>query len=126
MNYYATYDNNGDYTGFYTLEIHGDNIPTTNIVLTEQQWEKANSVRCKVIDGIHTEVPFTNTEINNKKYAILRSERNNLLKSCDWTQISDAQLSNDKKQEWLTYRQQLRDLPSTVEINNITYPQKPI
>ena len=38
MNYYATYDNNCDYTGFYTLEIHGDNIPTQNIVLTEQQW----------------------------------------------------------------------------------------
>jgi len=126
MNYYATYDENGDYTGFYTEEIHGKDIPTPNIVLTEEQWQKANSVRCRVVDGTHTEIPFTDTEINNKKYAILRSERNNLLKSCDWTQFSDSPLSNDKKQEWSTYRQQLRDLPSTVDINNITYPQKPI
>ena len=44
--------------------------------------------------------------------AQIRSQRNQLLKECDWTQISDCTIS--KKTEWATYRQTLRDLPSTI------------
>ena len=42
----------------------------------------------------------------------IRTERNRLLYLCDWTQTSDAVLSNAAKTAWLTYRQALRDLPS--------------
>lgn len=125
MNYYATYDDNGNYTGFYTEEIHGDNIPTPNIVLTEAQWQEAQSNRCKIIDGVHTLNPFTSEELLAKDYKILRSQRNYLLKESDWTQMPDSPLADAKKQEWSIYRQQLRDLPSTVDINNIVYPTKP-
>jgi len=48
---------------------------------------------------------------------LLRSERNILLKNSDWTQLPDCQLTNDKKTEWATYRQTLRDLPSTASPN---------
>jgi len=44
--------------------------------------------------------------------AQLRGNRNNLLAQCDWTQIPDCTLSN--KIAWMTYRQALRDFPSTV------------
>ena len=62
-----------------------------------------------------------------------RVERNNLLSLSDWTQMPDCQLTNDKKIEWATYRQALRDLPAktTPSINerenltNITWPAKP-
>ena len=51
---------------------------------------------------------------------ILRNKRNELLKESDWTQVNDCPLSDSKKQEWLTYRQELRDLPSTNQsANNI-------
>ena len=51
---------------------------------------------------------------------ILRNKRNELLKESDWTQMNDCPLSDSKKQEWLTYRQELRDLPSTNQsANNI-------
>ena len=44
--------------------------------------------------------------------ANIRSTRNQLLNACDWTQAVDCTIA--KKTEWATYRQALRDLPSTV------------
>lgn len=44
--------------------------------------------------------------------AQIRYQRNQLLKNCDWTQIADCTIP--KKSEWATYRQTLRDLPSTI------------
>jgi len=41
----------------------------------------------------------------------LRRKRNNALRHSDWTQFSDSPLSEDKKDEWKVYRQELRDLP---------------
>ena len=52
----------------------------------------------------------------------------------DWTQTADNALSSDKKTEWETYRQTLRDLPSKaspklsddgLSISNVTFPTKP-
>jgi hypothetical protein len=57
--------------------------------------------------------------------AQLRSTRNALLLACDWTQIADCTIP--KKAEWATYRQTLRDLPSTVSDarSTITWPHNP-
>ena len=44
--------------------------------------------------------------------AQIRATRNQLLNACDWTQAVDCTIA--KKTEWATYRQTLRDLPSTV------------
>jgi hypothetical protein len=41
-----------------------------------------------------------------------RSTRTTLLAESDWTQMADTALSTEKKAEWVTYRQALRDLPS--------------
>ena len=43
--------------------------------------------------------------------ANIRSTRNQLLKDCDWTQIEDCTAD---KAAWATYRQALRDLPSSI------------
>ena len=65
---------------------------------------------------------------------ILRKQRNALLAESDWTQTADNALSSDKKTEWETYRQALRDLPSSaspklsddgLSISNVTFPTKP-
>ena len=42
----------------------------------------------------------------------LRRIRNGLLAVCDWTQNRDVTLANNS--DWVTYRQQLRDLPATI------------
>ena len=44
----------------------------------------------------------------------VRSQRDGMLRSTDWTQVADVALSAEKVAEWATYRQELRDLPSTI------------
>ena len=42
----------------------------------------------------------------------VRATRNGLLAACDWTQGADSPLTDGKKAEWATYRQELRDYPA--------------
>jgi hypothetical protein len=44
-------------------------------------------------------------------WTALRTQRNRLLQQSDWTALSDAHLSQDKKDAWFAYRQALRELP---------------
>ena len=62
----------------------------------------------------------------------LRIHRNLLMSNCDWTQGADSPLSDSAKAQWATYRQALRDLPSTASptldgpfIDNVVWPTKP-
>ena len=57
--------------------------------------------------------------------AQLRSTRNALLLACDWTQMTDCTIP--KKTEWATYRQTLRDFPSTISDARATidWPHNP-
>ena len=59
--------------------------------------------------------------LEDTAFESLRTERNRLLAATDWTASSDVTMTA----EMTTYRQALRDLPSTVDINNIIYPEKP-
>ena len=57
---------------------------------------------------------------------ILRLHRDTHLAQCDWTQYSDSPLTDTKKAEWATYRQKLRDLPSTATLGMIVeFPDPP-
>jgi hypothetical protein len=63
-----------------------------------------------------------------KQNAILRIrlQRNELLQQSDWTQLPDADLTPEKKLEWTQYRQQLRNLMSSViDPELVQFPQKP-
>lgn len=52
------------------------------------------------------------TTMDNAQAAAARVNRNESLTNSDWSQIADNGLSTDKKAEWTTYRQKLRDLPT--------------
>lgn len=55
----------------------------------------------------------------------VRAERNYLLAKYDWTSTS-SDLSDDKKAEWKTYREALRDLPDQSGFPYThTWPTKP-
>lgn len=43
----------------------------------------------------------------------MRTLRDGLLTSSDWTQLPDNDLTDAQRQAWATYRQQLRDFPAT-------------
>ena len=49
----------------------------------------------------------------DKDFTSVRLSRNQRLAGTDWTQGADSPLSNSKKAEWATYRQELRDYPAT-------------
>jgi hypothetical protein len=48
-------------------------------------------------------------------WANLRTERDSLLVSSDWTQGSDTPLTDEVKTSWSVHRQELRDLPATTD-----------
>ena len=62
---------------------------------------------------------------------LLRIERNKRLAECDWMANSDVTMSS----AWKTYRQSLRDLPSSatpkldsfgdLDLTSVTWPTKP-
>jgi hypothetical protein len=75
-------------------------------------------------------------EIEKLRKEEAREKRNKLLIESDWTTLSDVPLSDEKKNEWKKYRQQLRDIIDNMgitidnynsfHINDILWPIKPI
>jgi len=62
----------------------------------------------------------------NEAWRKIRKQRNQLLKDSDYIMVSDAPITTEKKEEWTTYRQSLRDIPQTFSNpDDVTYPDKP-
>ena len=60
----------------------------------------------------------------------LRRLRNLKLEASDWTQLGDNQLTDEKKADWVTYRQALRDITKNVAddtstLENFAWPSEP-
>ena len=47
------------------------------------------------------------------QWYVVRTQRDKLLYSCDWTQVADAAVSAENVAAWVTYRQALRAVPQT-------------
>ena len=47
------------------------------------------------------------------QWYVVRTQRDKLLYSCDWTQIADASMAAENVAAWVTYRQALRAVPQT-------------
>ena len=95
----------------------------------------------KLVDGV--EIELTAQEITQRQaeatawangafdraIAGLRSKRNALIASSDWTVLSDSPLSAELKTAWLEYRQDLRDITEGVntvaKVNAVIFPDKP-
>jgi hypothetical protein len=95
----------------------------------------------KLVDGVQIEL--TAQEIAQRQaeetawangafdraIAGLRSKRNALIASSDWTVLSDSPLSETEKTAWLEYRQDLRDitegLNTEAKVKAVVFPDKP-
>jgi len=112
----------------------------SNVVWISQNTYISNNTDLELIwneeAGVYTEAPFTiptqqecddywnNTLKNQLALSTLRKERNKRLAACDWTQVNDVVLSNDR--EWKIYRQALRDITQTTEDPaNPVWPTQP-
>lgn len=71
------------------------------------------------------EIKTANTPIEKE---VVRQKRDDLLNKYEWT-VNSPDLTDDKKAEWKTYRQALRDLPDQSgfpwEADGMTWPTKP-
>ena len=98
-------------------------IPDGGYTVEGKQSILSTCVGGKLSTPTETQINNLNTEI---AFADLRSQRDKLLIKSDWTQSPDSPLSDSKKVEWASYRQQLRDLPSnTSDPANPSWPEKP-
>ena len=68
--------------------------------------------------------PLTAKELQARvdtQWAAIRSQRNQMLKDTDWTQLADSPVD---KAAWATYRQELRDLTQQADPFKITWPKE--
>jgi hypothetical protein len=62
---------------------------------------------------------------NDEQWVVVRSERNIKLQASDWSVLADVPITPEKKTEWETYRQALRDVTNQPDPFNITWPMPP-
>lgn len=119
MTYYIAYDP-------LTLQIKNW-YEYTHVLDQDDDW-----VHVEIVPPLHYQcVKVVNDENGNPKVIrddekwdekfthemkILRSNRNQLLLKSDISQLDDikTEMSDEKRTEWVIYRRQLRDFPSTV------------
>lgn len=57
---------------------------------------------------------------------MIRSQRNHLLAACDYTRLDDVQMDLNTRQQWVTYRNSLRDITSQSGFPwNVEWPVAP-
>lgn len=67
----------------------------------------------------------TDAEITAQKWVGIRIQRNKKLQESDWVVTKSLETGGTVSDEWKTYRQALRDVPTQSDPNNITWPTKP-
>lgn len=102
------------------------NIPTGCVFISDVDVDRK---RIAYAYYVNNSLSYTKTENELSlidQWASLRQLRDELLTKSDFTQFSDSPLSDSKKAEWATYRQQLRDLPAnTSDPSSPNYPSPP-
>ena len=112
----------------------GELMPTSSYGITDEDYSSINWLDSS--NSIPTESAI-NAKIIELDAAepmrLLREERTRRLVESDWTQFPDV--PDSTKTAWQSYRQQLRDLPSSaspklddtyeLDLSSVTWPTKP-
>jgi hypothetical protein len=89
----------------------------SDFVIEENEVVEYQKVRNKTQQEISQEI--------ESEWRAVRYRRNELLNECDWTQLPDSPLTNQKQTEWQIYRQSLRDITSQPSPFSIVWPISP-
>jgi len=60
-----------------------------------------------------------------EQWVVVRERRNLKLRASDWSVLPDVPMTTEKRAEWETYRQSLRDITDQSDPFNITWPTPP-
>jgi hypothetical protein len=147
---YARVENNKVVDHNRDLPINWQNVSNfylfDNQTLKEYGWYpfrfvEAPNIDNSVISGSYFEInedevveyqtrrPKTEQEIQEEteqKWREIREKRNRLLFESDWTQLPDSPLSEEKRLEWKTYRQELRYITNYASPDEVIWPNEPI
>ena len=98
------------------------------------EWSEKNAIPKPTKKDLEDKLAVLNAAEPMKR---LRYERDRLLSECDWVVAKAVEKGDTVSDAWKTYRQALRDLPSTqspemeeepttqLGIKNVTWPTKP-
>lgn len=117
----------GEITGEFGT--NDSNQPFSNFVGSDESYIEGSydSEIFKISDGKAVSIGIAKRR--EQAIAEMKFERAEKLLESDWTQGADSPLSDAKKTEWATYRQALRDLPTThakiLIIDNVVWPEEP-
>ena len=89
--------------------------------------------RYKVVNGQYIELTQSEldelaarAEAADLDLSMVRSQRDGLLRSTDWTQLGDASLGDHTAEEWRTYRTALKDVPQNhTRVSTVVWPEDP-
>ncbi len=89
--------------------------------------------RYKVVNGQYIELTQSEldelaarAEAADLDMSMVRSQRDGMLRSTDWTQVGDAALGDHTAEEYAEWRQALRDLPSAYSrASEVVWPFNP-
>ena len=89
--------------------------------------------RQKVVNGVYYDLTAeeeaeltARAEAADLDLSMVRSQRDGMLAAAGWTQLGDAALGDHTAEEWATYRQALRDLPSVYSrVSEVVWPFNP-
>ena len=89
--------------------------------------------RYKVVNGEYIELTQSEldelaaqAEAADLDMSMVRSQRDGMLRSTDWTQLGDASLGDHTAEEWRTYRTALKDVPQNYgRVSEVVWPETP-
>ena len=126
------FSHTGIYNGFITIQI--DSTLDHVKAIEESYWSYEDSI---FKSRVKRPTKFYNWDASlqwlldsDAVMKELRTERNMKLAECDWTQVVDSALTDEKKAEWVTYRQSLRDITKDISgsldtLENFGWPTQP-
>lgn len=83
----------------------------------------------KPANGIYTFENYQWVVDSTQVQQTMRFQRDDRLSISDWRMMPDSTLTSDQRTAWGTYRQALRDLPSSypnlTDLNDIVWPTEP-
>lgn len=93
------------------------------IQLINGTWTEVWSIHPKYDDP--TEQSAWEAECLDVQWGIVRTERNRLLTETDYIDLPNTPVTTDCKNNFLIYRQSLRNITQQTDPYNITWPQQP-
>jgi len=95
------------------------------VEITDIEFDQIINQRTHYFDITDNTVKIINKSDEDIWFEI-RNKRNTLLRESDWTQMNDSPLNTEKKNEWLNYRNNLRNLPQTfINPDEVIWPDVP-